>query len=522
MMSGAYHYSEAHADRAVEFFASYLSHVKGELAGQPFRLARWQEERIIRPIFGTLRADGTRRYRTAYIEIPRKNGKSTLGAGIALLLLLADGEHGAEVYSAAADKGQASIVYDVAVQMAQAHEALRSRTRAYASSKRLVVGSTASMYCAISAEAYSKHGLNASGIIFDELHAQPNRDLWDVLTTSTGSRRQPLTVAITTAGHDRSSICWELHEHARAILDGRITDDEFLPVIYGADEDDDWTEPVTWAKANPGLGDSVQESYLEALCARAQLSPALENTFRRLHLDQWTEQDVRWLQMRRWDACAGAVDAQALLGRRCYAGLDMATTTDLCALVLLFPAASDGDTWSVLPVFWVPRDSARERSRGGRVPYMDWIRAGLLRATDGNVVDYDVIRRHVNELAEQYDIRELAVDRWNSTQLQTQLMGDGIEVVQFGQGYASMSAPTKELEKLVLGGQISHGAHPVLRWQAGNVAVETDAAGNLKPSKKRSSEKIDGIVACIMALGRAMVAAAPSRSVYSSRGIQQL
>lgn len=488
-------YDAEAAERAVRFFSTCLTHSKGELAGKPLALSDWQAERIIRPMFGWKRADGSRRYRTVYVEIPRKAGKTTIAAGVALYLLLADGEKGAEVYSAAADRDQAALAFEIAREMVNTSPALEKRVKAY--KRALTVPSTASSYKVLSAEAYTKHGLNASGIIFDEVHAQPDRELWDVLNTSTGARRQPLTFAITTAGFDRHSLCYELHDHAVKVNAGIVQDDSFLGVIFAADDADDWKDPATWRKAHPGLGISVQESYFEQECRKAQSMPSYENTFRRLLLNQWTEQDTRWLSMDVWDACAS--ELPELEGSTCYAGLDLSTTTDISALLLAFPIA--GKVY-LMPFFWVPGENIAKRAKRDRVPYDVWAKQGFIEPTDGSVIDYDTIRLRIGELAERYHIKEIAIDRWNATQLATQLSGDGFEMVGFGQGFASMSAPTKELEKRLLGKEIAHGGNPVLRWMASNVAAEQDAAGNIKPSKAKSTERIDGVVAAVMALGR--------------------
>jgi site-specific DNA recombinase len=354
----------------------------------------------------------------------------------------------------------------------------------------------------ISAEAYTKHGVNAHGVIIDELHAQPDRELVDVLTTSTGARRQPLIIYITTADFDRESICNEKYDYACKVRDGVIDDPAFLPVIYEAARDDDWTDPAVWAKANPNLGVSVSLEYLERECIRAKETPTYENTFKRLHLNMKTQQDVRWLSLENWDACNARIDEAALTGRECYGGLDLSTTTDLSAFVLVFQESDGGIT--LLPKFWVPADNAHKREKRDRVPYETWARQGLIEMTPGNVIDYDRIRMRINELGQRFHIQELAIDPWNATQLSLQLQGDGFEVIQFGQGFKEMTAPTKEFEKLVISRKIRHGGNPVLRWMAGNVSAETDAAGNLKPSKKKSNERIDGIVAAIMALGRAL------------------
>ena len=503
------------ARRAELFFSGLLRHVKGEWAGRPFTLEPWQRDLVIRPLFGTLRDDGSRQYRRAYVEIPRKNGKSTLSAGIALKLLCADREPGAEVYSAAADRDQARIVFETAKEIVMNSPQLSALCKPYKYS--IVVPKTGSSYKVLSAEAYSKHGLNAHGIIFDELHAQPNRELWDVLTTSTGARRQPLVVAITTAGHDHNSICYEQHEYALKVLAGIIEDPTFLAVIFAAGPDDDWRDPRVWAKANPSLGATIKAEYIEAECKRAIEVPGYQNTFRRLHLNQWTEQDVRWLPMDAWDECGEAFDPADLEGQECFGGLDLALTKDLSALELAFP--QDDGTVKVLSYFWVPEENARQRGDRDRVPYPLWIQQGLITATPGNITDFDRIREDIRELGERFNIREIAYDRWRATQLVTQLTGDGFTMVPLGQGFASLTAPSRELEKLVIGKRLRHGGNPVLRWMASNVAAETDAAGNIKPSKKRSTERIDGIVALIMALSRMIVQPEVPESVYMHRGI---
>ena len=318
---------------------------------------------------------------------------------------------------------------------------LLARSETYRRS--IVVPATAGAYKVLSAEAYSKHGLNAHGIIFDELHAQPSRDLWDVLTTSTGARRQPLVVAITTAGWDRNSICWEQHEYAERVRDGIIEDPAFLPVLYNA-EGLDWQSPEAWAKACPSLGVTVQPEFLAAECKRAQETPGYQNTFRRLYLNEWTQQADRWLDMATWDECVGSESPDTLRGKRCFAGLDLSSTTDVSSFVLAFPSGGDVD---VLAWHWIPEESSERRAEKDRVPFPVWIREGNVEATEGNVVDYDVLRERINALGEVYDIQEIAIDRWNSTQLQTQLIGDGFTVVPFGQGYASMSAPSNRLLK---------------------------------------------------------------------------
>lgn len=513
-------FDERAATVAVAFFEKLLTHTKGEWAGQPFKLQEWQRDGIIRPLFGWKREDGTRRYRRAYIEIPRKNGKSTLSAGIALYLLFADDEPGAEVYSAAADRDQARIVFDEAKRMVEANQTLAKLSQAYKSS--IVVPRSHSRYMVLSADAYTKHGLNAHGIVFDELHAQPNRELFDVLTTSTGARRQPMIVMITTAGYDRESICWEQHEYGRKVLQGIIEDNEFFAFIAAADDKDDWQDPVVWHKANPGLGVTVKVDYLESEARRAAQVPAYQNTFRRLHLNQWTQQETRWLPIESWDACKTDVSEMLLAGGECYGGLDLASTSDLAAFVLDFPPEV-GDERGVhqwIARFWIPAENLMERVRRDRVPYDAWVRDGLITATPGNVIDYAYILRDIVELGEKFDIKEVAFDRWGAFQISQQLVNAGFTMVGFGQGFASMAAPTKELLRIVLDKKLAHGSNPVLRWMADNMVVSTDPAGNVKPNKEKSRERIDGMVAGIMALDRAMRHGGVPKSVYQQRGIR--
>jgi phage terminase large subunit-like protein len=501
--NGGFWFDQDAADRACKFFQRYLKHVKGEWAGQPFVLSEWQREQIIRPLFGWKRADGTRRYRTLYCEVPRKNAKSTLGAGIALYLLFSDGEMGAEVYSAAGDREQAAIIFDIAKQMVEYEARLQSRCEIYRRS--IVIPKTGSAYHVLSADVPTKHGKNSHGIIFDELHVQPNRNLYDVLKTSMGSRRQPLMAMFTTAGHDRNSVCWKEHEYALKVIDGIVKDDAYLPIIYAASDKDDWTNRKVWAQVNPGLGTSIKISYLEDEFKRAEESLAYQNTFRNLYLDQWTEQSTRWIDMELWDACSEPVDETALKGRPCYGGLDLASTTDIAAFVKLFPPTDDDLRWRVLCRFWIPEENMHKRSERDRVPYAVWAKQGLIEPTEGNIINYDAIRKRVQEDGELFDIQEIGFDRWNATQLTTQLAGDGFTMVPVGQGFEAMSAPCEELRKLLVSHQLAHGANEVLRWMASNVAVKQDPAGNVKPDKSKSSEKIDGIVALIMAIGRAIL-----------------
>ncbi len=506
--------SESRADRAVRLI-NQLTHTKGPFALQSFNLRPWQTK-IVRQLF-KVRKDGKRQYRTCLLMLPRKNGKSEIAAALAIYFLLFDGEIGAEVYSAAADKEQASLVFNVAAQMIRNDPELAGQCEIIDSQKRIVHRKSGSFYRAISAEAYSKHGFNASVVIYDELHAAPDGELWDVLRTSQGARDQPLMLAISTAGFDRHSVLWKIYSHAKKVAENPALDPTFLPILYEAPVDADWTDEKVWKAANPALGDFRSLEEMRALANQAQQMPSDENTFRRLYLNQWTEQAERWISMNVWDGCKGAVDRESLRGRPCFAGLDLASTRDVTAFVLVFPDEDGG--YDVLPYFWVPYDTMGERVKRDGAPYDQWYRDGFVKVTDGNVCDYDVIRQQIRELAEEFDIREIAYDRWGATQLVTQMQADGANCVPLGQGFASMSAPTKELEKLILSGQIRHGGHPVLRWMVGNVAVEQDPAGNIKPSKKKSTEKIDGVVALVMALDRA-TREAQLTSVYDADGAE--
>ncbi|PRR78449.1 Phage Terminase [Clostridium liquoris] len=496
-------FDEKKAERAVKFINN-LKHTKGVWHGVPFDLLPWQDK-IIRDIFGTVKEDGYRKYNTAYVEIPKKNGKSELAAAIALYLTCGDGEWGAEVYGCAADRQQASIVFDVAVDMVDQCPALKKRIKPILSQKRLVYMPTASFYQVLSAEAFTKHGLNVHGVIFDELHAQPNRQLYDVMTKGSGdARKQPLFFLITTAGTDRHSICWEVHQKADDILRGKKHDPTFYPVIYGIEDSDDWTDEANWYKANPSLDHTIDIEKVRAAFISAKENPAEENLFRQLRLNQWVKQSVRWMPMHLWDKCSFEVNPEKLKGRECYGGLDLSSSIDITAFVLVFPPVPDDDKYYVLPNFWIPEENLDLRVRRDHVPYDIWKQQGYLKTTEGNVIHYGFIEKFIGNLWKDYNIKEIAFDRWGAVQMTQNLEGAGFTVVPFGQGYKDMSPPTKELMKLTLEEKIAHGGHPVLSWMMDNIHVRTDPAGNIKPDKEKSTEKIDGAVALIMALDRAI------------------
>lgn len=510
-------YDKKKADHAVAFIQN-LKHTKGKWDGKPFFLLPWQEQ-IVRDIFGIVNAEGKRQFRSAYIEIPKKNGKSELAAAIALYLLYGDGEASAEVYSCANDRSQASIVFDVAKRMVEKSPALLKRSKIAAATKRIVNYRNAGFYQVLSAETGTKHGLNISGLVFDEIHAQPNRKLYDVMTKGSGdAREQPLFFIITTAGTDKDSICYELHTKALDIMNGRKIDHSFYPVIYGLSDEDDWNDEANWYKANPSLGytisiDRVRDAYRDAL-----ENPAEENVFKQLRLNIWTNSTVVWIPEHIYERGNLPINPAELEGRDCYAGLDLSSTSDITALVLVFPPRTENEKYIVLPFFWLPEETLELRCRRDHVLYDVWQRQGYILTTEGNVIHYGFIERFIERLGEKYHIIEIAYDRWNATQMVQNLEDMGFTMVPFGQGFKDMSPPSKELYKLLMEGNINHGGNPVLKWMAQNVVMRQDPAGNIKPDKERSVEKIDGIVALIMGLDRC-IRSAPATSVYDERGI---
>lgn len=512
------HYDKKKADRAVTFIEN-LCHTKGKWAGTPFWLLPWQEQ-LIRDIFGIVKPDGNRQFRTAFVEICKKVGKSELAAAVALYLLYADNEPSAEVYGAAADRQQASIVFDVAKQMVEMSPALMKRSKLMGATKRIANYSNAGYYQVLSAEVGGKHGFSVSGLVFDEIHTQPNRQLYDVLTKgSSDARQNPLHFIITTAGNDRHSIAFELHTKAVDILEGRRVDPTFYPVVYGLKDDEDWEDEANWYKVNPSLGYTVDIERLRDAYREAKQNPADEITFKWLRCNMWVSSTVAWIPDAIYMRGNEPIDMDALAGRDCYAGLDLSSTGDITALVLIFPPRDEEEKYVLLPYFWIPEETIPRRVKANSVPYDIWEKQGYIMSTEGNVIHYDFIEKFIMDLSEKYHILEIAVDRWNATQMIQNLEGEGFTIVPFGQGFSSMSAPTKEFYRLLMEGRIIHGGNPVLRWMAGNVVIDTDPAGNIKVTKAKSKEKIDGIVAAIMALDRCIRQEGQSGSVYDERGL---
>ena len=491
-----YYFDKQASEKAISFIETFITHTKGELSGQPLLLEEWQKE-IVGNIFGWKhKKTNFRKYRTVFIEVPRKNGKTTLCAAIGIYMLYADDERGAEIYAAAGDRNQAGIVFEIAKGMILQNTELSNRGKVFRNS--ITNQSKGNFFQAISSDSKTKHVFNANCIIFDELHTQPNRDLWDTLTTSTGSRRQPLTIAITTAGYDRQSICYEVYSYAKKVEDGAIKDDSFYSVIYEADNEDDITCEKIWKKANPNYGISLKKEYLKRESKRAIELPSYQNTFKRLMLNMWTESQTKWIGHDEWMKCHQDFDYSTLNGMECWGGLDLASTRDLSAFVLVF---NIDNKFVVLPFIFIPEDNAKKRSDRDGVNYMEWLRDEHIIGTDGDVTDYNFIRAKINELSKTYRIQGIAYDRWNASQLVIDLQNDGANLNPFGQGFVSMNMPTKALEVEIIAKNIIHNNNPCMNWCLSNVAIQEDPAGNIKPNKAKSTERIDPIVALIMAMG---------------------
>lgn len=513
------------AETYCDFFPEMLQHVKGPKGGEPFVLEPWQQA-MTGCLFGWKRPDGTRRYRTLFDYVPRKNGKTPWAAGVVIAVMIIDDEMGMEIYSGASDIEQAALVFQYAQGMVLREPMLKERLKIFTATKTFEYAAKYAYYRVLSGDkGTNKHGKNVYLGILDETHAHKSPELIDVIQTGTAARTQPLIIHTTTADWLRESVCNELYDYACNVRDRVIDDPHFLPVIYEAVQPDSeepdelwWTKEEVWKQANPNYGISVQKSYIEEACKEAINTPRKRNTFKRLHLNIRTGQDTDWLGLEKWDACLDkTLDLGSLKGEKCYGGLDLASNEDFIALVLYFP-----NQQTYIPYFWLPLDTVRKRVEKSGVPYNLWVDQGYIQTTPGNVADYDYIRTAINELRDEYLFQQIAIDRHNATHLMTQLGEDGFDVVPFGQGFLSMSAPSKELERLVIGGQLRHDGNPVMRWQASHIAIDMDPAGNIKPSKKTSSEKIDGFVALVEAIGIAMVAETEKRSVYETRGLIRL
>lgn len=531
-----YYFDEAAARHAIDF-NQFVCHSKGEWAGKVFDLESWQS--FIRwCIFGwKRRSDGTRRFREAYIEIARKNGKTTDGASLGNYCLIGDGESGAEVYAAATKRDQARIMHSEAMRMVKASPSLRKRIKT--GRDNLHIANSASKFEPLGADADTMDGLNASMILLDELHAHKTRAMVDVLETATGSRRQPLTVYFTTAGYNRASVCWQIRERVRQMLTGTAPDDELFGIIYTLDKKYDWPELLTaeearsgkkgqvedshedernWIKANPNLGISVKLDDVRRQFRKTKVDIGALQAFNRYKMNVWSSQVLRWMPMEAWDNSAGPgpILSGALEGLECCAGLDLSARNDLCALVLVFPFRNE-EIFKVLPFFWIPRERMLEKVKRDHVHYDVWEQRKLITVTDGNVVDYDMVIETLCDCRDRFNLREIAFDRWGMDRIVQELArkdfvvsaekeAQGCRIIPFGTGFQSMSEPMKELMNLTLERKLHHGGHPVLRWNADNVVADTNPSEGIKPNKEKSTQRIDGIVAEIMALGRATLA----------------
>jgi phage terminase large subunit-like protein len=496
------------AQHVIDFFPDCLVHTEGEYCDRPFVLEPHQQAKFWILYGWKWAATGYRRFKFAYNEVGRGNGKSAEASGLCVYELFAFGEPGAQVYSASTDKKTARLVFDTASLMIQKSDWLRERI--LISRDNLSIPGTASKFEPCASEDSNLMGLRPSFICLDELHAHRSAGVWDVFTSAMGKRRQPLLYAITNSGWDRNSVCWKQREYAIKVLQGIIPDDTWFGWICGLDEKDiedplGWENERNWIKANPSLGSIVKIDDMRQQAQKAKEDPSSLNSYLRFRLSVWTSADTAWMPMDKWDSCARPIDFATLKGRPCYGGLDLSTTTDISAFVLVFPPSGDDPLWYVLPKMFLPEDAIEQRSKRDRVPYDVWAKQGHFMLTPGNIIDYDFIRAAIHELAERYDIREIAFDRWNSSQLVTQLTSDGFVMVKFGQGYESMSAPTKRLLELVLTGELAHDGQQAFRWTASNVRCTPDPAGNVKMDKGKSREKIDPMVALDMAMGRAIV-----------------
>jgi len=516
--SQEYYYDPDAGQKVIDFAHTFVRHVKGELRGQLIRLEDWQQD-YLRTLFGFKhKTTHLRRYRESYYSTGRKNGKSFIAGIISLFMLLCDNEGGAEIILSANSRDQASKLYEVVQGIVTQDQRLRERVKILESRRRIVYPQTGSYLVAIPAEAQTEHGGSCHCAIIDELHEAKNRDLYDVLRTSTGARSQPLLLCTTTAGYDRHSICYEVYTHSKKVAENVVDDPHFLPLIHEADEADeadDWTSEKAIKAANPNYGISIKAESLAAEIKRAKEIPSYQNTVLRLHLNLWTEQQTRWLPLSHWQQCQGEIPD--LKNVPCYGGLDLSNTRDLSSFSLVWPLDQNiyVKTWS-----WMPKENARERTKTDRVPYDIWAKEGHVIQTDGNVIDYRSILETIRDLATQYDLRTIAYDRYNACPVVLELQAEGLDLVAFGQGYVSMSAPSKELEKRILEHTIIHDGNPLMTWAVSNVSCATDPAGNIKPVKPehKDSKRIDPVVATVMALGM-VLAQGETVNVYDTRGL---
>lgn len=516
-----YFFDKKEANRVIRFFEKELTHQIGDKAGQKFVLQKWQK-RILRHFFGwKFKSTHARKYKTLYLEVPRKNGKSILAAGLGLYLLDADREPAARVACFAKNEEQAmESVFNVAKEMVNSNPKLSKRIKAF--KRTLVVYESASNFQLFSGSRRGKHGKNLSAVIGDEVHEWEDREVMDALRTSMVARAQPVEIYLTTAGYDRNTVWGEFRDYCEKLDEKIIKDPSFMGVIYCADDKDDWTDPKVWAKANPNLGISVREEFLKAECEKAQRVISYQNTFKRLHLNIRTTQDSRWISSELWNSCAAKFSEADLYGQECLIGIDLGSVSDITAVVLLFPQDDDVVRYRILPYFFVPKESVPRRTRDDRVEYQYWADNGWLITTEGEICDYDAIESFITDhLNTKFKIKHISLDRWNALHLSTRLEKN-FPVSFFEQTLKSVAPPMRELEQMLIGKQILHNDHLVMNWMIKNVAVIVDSNKNKKPDKEKSKEKIDGLTALVNALGRAIVMTEDESSVYEERGFLSL
>lgn len=524
-------HDKARALEPIEFMS--MLHGVDDFYGQPLVLLDWQHS-LLWDVYGTVNDRGYRQYRYAYLEMPKKNGKTTMIAGIGLYHLVCDGP-GGQIYCCAADKKQAGLVYKAACAMIDQDPELAEVLKVKDSTKEIINRLTGTTMTVLSAEAYSKHGINPTVVIFDELHAQPNRELYDVMTFGAGAaRKEPLWWIITTAGDDpdRHSIGWEIHDKALKLKSGALVDPTWyvrvygVPVEFGTDPDkpeEDIFDETLWHQINPSLGHTIDIDSVRQEAVAARNSEASEKLFRWLRLNQWISlKRIGWQPLTLWDSATGKWDLSELVGKKCYPGLDLASTTDIAAACYLFPPQEGIPDWRAIFDAWIPEDNMKERVRRDGVPYDRWVNQKYLQVTPGNVIDYDFIENRILGASLQYDIPVGGTDPWNSRMLTQRLMRGGVEMIEIAQNMAQMSPAMKTIEWLMKSGNFTHETNPLARWCWGNVVVAVDGNENIKPMKNKSKERIDLTVALINAMATAMMFEDMEESVYNSRGLRSI
>lgn len=515
-----YYFDPARAEKPC-FAVELLPHIKGKWAGSLIQLEPWQAF-IVTTVFGWIDTrTNKRRFRTVYIEVPRKNAKSTLTAAIGLYMAFCDGEAGAEAYSAATTRDQAKIVFNAAQEMTRRSPAFRNRLGIAVNANNINQISSASKFEPLSAEGNSLDGLNTHFAGIDELHAHKQRAVFDVMETSTGARDQPLLWSITTAGFNRAGICWEQRSYLIRVLQNRATDETYWGCVWTIDEDDDWTDPAVWQKANPNFNVSVYPDDIERLCAKAKQMPSAQNNFLTKRLNVWVHANTAWMNMLKWDALADeSLTLEAFEGEPCWVALDLASKIDVAALVLLFKKVVDNQThYYVFGRYYLPQETVYNSSNS---QYSGWVNEGRLTVTPGNIIDFDHIEDELRALASRFTVTEVPYDPFQATQLSTRMQAEGFPMVEVRPTVFNFSEPMKELEALVVDGRIHHDGCPILSWMMSNVVAHYDAKDNIYPRKEHVDNKIDGVVALIMALNRAITQEQPQPSVYATRGVISL